>query len=240
MTTRRRSAVWGSGALALGLFCWLASNLPAVDSSCIGAIPCYESPGFTLRVIDKETGHGLADVHALAEWINYGMWGQKGPVMVQDAVSGSDGLLVFPAWGPTRGYEPGPIPQLDPVITLFKVGYLLPHPDGGGARLLYNRPLPQVDERTRVRRFANDGGTVSMEPFRGTLDEWVQQLNDLAFPPTGGGVATSDARRRFGIFYLNRRQRVRRELDKLPQERRDVRLLIQELDRNLRKLMQGE
>lgn len=235
MANRWRTLVLRGLGLGLGLLAGLAapSSSPAEGRPCLGAIPCYESPGFTLRVVDKETGLPLADVHALAEWISYGMWGQKAAVMAQDAASGPDGLLVFPPWGPTRGYEPGLMHQYDPVITLFKPGYILPPPNGRGARLLYNRPLPGVNERTRVRRFANDGGTVAMEPFRGGLDEWVQHLSDLAYPSTGGGVATPEERRHFGVAYRNRRLRVKAELERLPRERGDVQMLLQELNRNL-------
>src|SRR6516225_7530377 len=83
----------------------------------------YQSPGFKITVVDKETGQPLSDVHALAEWISYGMWGQKGPLMVQEAISGADGVLKFPTWGPIRGSRSGLVINTDPGLTLFKVRY---------------------------------------------------------------------------------------------------------------------
>ena len=79
----------------------------------------YESPGFRFTVVDRETGQPLADVHALSEWVMYGYHGTDGPLMVQDALSGPDGLLAFPAWGPLRGSSAGLVLNQDPVITLF-------------------------------------------------------------------------------------------------------------------------
>ena len=83
----------------------------------------YESPGFRIRVVDKETGQPLADVHALAEWASYAVGRENGPFMVQDATSGPDGMLAFPPWGPMRGYRGGLVLNSDPVITLLKPGY---------------------------------------------------------------------------------------------------------------------
>lgn len=232
MTIPSRMMVWRGLGLSAVLLAGLTAASPAAERSCIGAIPCYESPGFTLRVVDKDTGQPLADVHALAEWISYGMWGQRAPVMAQDAASGPDGILVFRPWGPIRGYDPGLMPQFDPVITLFRPGYIMPEPSGGGARLLYNRPLPGVDRRTRVRRFANDGGTIAMELFRGSGKEWVKHLQEAMAPGTGGGAVTPEDRALFGAAHRNRYLRVKIELERLPHEPR-AQALLKALQRNL-------
>src|SRR5215475_2848681 len=84
----------------------------------------YESPGFRIRVVDKEMGQPLEGVHALAEWQRYGPHGFNGPLMAQDAVSAPDGWLTFPAWGPLRGSASGLVINTDPGITLFKPGYV--------------------------------------------------------------------------------------------------------------------
>jgi hypothetical protein len=77
----------------------------------------YEGVPFTIKVVDKETGSPLPNVHALAEWLQQGRFGAGGPVMVQDAVSGPDGVLTFPAWGPLRGSPDGLLVYEAPVIT---------------------------------------------------------------------------------------------------------------------------
>jgi hypothetical protein len=48
-------------------------------------------------VVDKKTGKPIPDVHALAVWIQYGMYGQYPGLMAQDAVSNTDGWLAFPS-----------------------------------------------------------------------------------------------------------------------------------------------
>src|SRR3972149_5902029 len=63
----------------------------------------YESPGFRIAVADRETGRPLADVPGLAEWQMYGPQGRNGPLMVQDAVTGSDGVIApWTISGPLR------------------------------------------------------------------------------------------------------------------------------------------
>src|SRR5215468_4847512 len=83
----------------------------------------YESPAFRITVVDQETGRPLADVHALAAWLHYGGWGQEPALMALETVSGSDGVLAFPGWGPLRGSQTGLVPARDPAISLFKPGY---------------------------------------------------------------------------------------------------------------------
>ena len=119
----------------------------------------YESPGFRITVIDKETGKPLLDVHALGVWLNYGLWGTKGPLMALEAVSGPDGGLTFPGWGPLRGSQTGLVPARDPAISLFKAGYR--------AQLIYNAAPLGTADTTRVRPFSEDGGTFALEPFQG-------------------------------------------------------------------------
>src|SRR5262249_39971024 len=139
----------------------------------------YQSPGFRFRVTDRETGQPMADVHALAEWVQKGSHGRNGPLMVLDAVSGADGWLKFPGWGPTRGSSGGLVLNLDPRITLFKPGY---------QTLLVENAHPQgATDTTRVRPFGQDGHTFAMDPFRGSPEEWMSQLEKAIYPPTSGG-----------------------------------------------------
>ena len=170
----------------------------------------YESPGFRIRVVDKETGQPLADIHALAEWVSYAVGRENGPQMVQDAISGADGMLVFQAWGPMRGYRDGLVLNSDPVITLFKPGY---------RTATLNNAFPiGAGETDRVHGFQQDGQTFALEPFRGTPDEWIEQLRHVgdgrAFP------RGEDDNRKFRDPYLNRLRRVWAERDKVPERHR--------------------
>ncbi len=189
----------------------------------------YESPGFRIRIVDKETGQPLEGVHALAEWLQHADRG-RGVFMAQDAVSGPDGVLIFPPWGPFRGYHSGLILQYDPAITLFKPGYVLqPTRPGDTHRAIYN--VGQEDTRTtkRVRQFARDGATFAMERLGGTLEEWVRVLKFAAHPDFRGGLSDEELRRARDPF-LSRLRLVKIELERLPQDRADVKQLRVFLD----------
>src|SRR3989442_1462424 len=144
----------------------------APDQPCeVVPMPCtFEGLPFKITVIDAETRNPLADVHALAEWRMEGVGGRaNGPIMVQDAVSGADGQLSFDPWGPIQGPWTGLVIGSDPVVTLFKSGYK--------TMLLNNGYLPPARERERVRQFVRRDQTLALEPFNGTPDEWLKELD---------------------------------------------------------------
>lgn len=164
----------------------------------------YESPGFRIAVADRETGQPLADVHALAEWQMYGSHGRNGPLMVQDAVTGSDGVIAFPPWGPIRDSTAGLVLNHDPVISLFKPGY----------KVLTIFNVPGTDETARVRGLRQDGQTYFLEPFRGTPEEWVEELEKVW---VGRATPRSDEQTlKFRGPYANRVRYVRAEREKVP------------------------
>ena len=199
-------------------FILLPARPAAADPLCSLFKYCfYEGVAFPITVVDKETGQPLADVHALAEWGQYGVYGTDGPVMVQDAVSGPDGVLAFPAWGPVRGSPDGLELASDPLITLFKPGYVLVPSESGllGRRVILNRLSKDTEERTRVRCFTDNGRTVTMEPFRGTVDEWVKELQEAT---SGSGGIGEEAFLRYRVPYLNRLRRLLAEQDRLPKK----------------------
>lgn len=199
-----RSRLFGL-AIVLGVIVLLVGGAQA-NILCRLFLQCfYQSPGFKIRVMDKETGQPLADVHALAEWIQYGMHGQYPGLMAQDAVSGTDGWLVFPPWGPTRGSSEGLYTSQDPAIILYKMGYQV--------TTLINRVGPE-SQYDRVKGFAQDGQTFAVELFRGNSDEREKQL----FEARGRGAPTrKESMALFGEPYLNRRRRIRAELELQPQ-----------------------
>ena len=174
----------------------------------------YESPGFSIKVVDQNTGQPLADVHALAEWTQYGFHGSGGVLIAQDAVSAADGVLKFPAWGPTRGSSRGLVLNQDPVVSLFKPGYVV--------LIIHN--APGSDERAHVRGLKQDGQTFKLEPFRGPLDVWIKELR-LAASPAHVGVPL-EAQAEMRTAYLNRFVRLFSEAQKLPISRKEVQQLI--------------
>ena len=177
------------------------------DFLCSWLLQCfYESPGFKIRVVDKETGKPLVDVHALAEWVQYGYHGSGALLVAQDAVSGADGMLSFAPWGPTRGSSAGLVLNQDPVITLYKLGYDV---------ILINN-APGRDERARVRGLWQNGQTFALSLFRGNSDERVKQL---LIPGFGLAIpGNEETKVLFREPYLNRLRRLSAEKDTLPQK----------------------
>lgn len=190
----------------------------------------YESPGFQIRVVDRETGQPLAGIHALAVWLNYGLHGTRGPLMALEAVSGPDGRLGFSSWGPLRGSQTGLVLGRDPAISLFTPGYR--------TLLIYNPGPPDKSDTTRERPFWQDGQTLALEPFKGTREEWVEQLRQAAFHPDIGSASQYHSDR-IRAVYLNRMLRVKVELEKLPQDQRGIDQLLWSLDESV-KLLGGK
>lgn len=184
----------------------------------------YESPGFRITVVDRETGQPLADVHALAIWVMRGSHGADGPIMVQDAVSGPDGVVALPPWGPSRGSNAGLEVGYNPVLSLFLPGYKVYDTNNrGGAR----------DGRARVHGFGGHGQTYFLEPFRGTPEEWVEQLRKAAYPVRLGGTSKEQAWQ-FRDQYLNRMGRVWSEREKVPPQYQKEGQLFWHVERDIK------
>lgn len=205
---------------------WAAPEQPCE----VVPMPCiFEALPFTFRVVDAETRQPLGDVHALAEWQTHGGWsgGLNGPLMVLDVVSGVDGVLGFPGWGPLDGPLDGLGVGRDPIITLFKTGYK-PIIIGNGGR---------STEKQRVRRFAQDGWTYSLERFVGTPEEWIKELarvdRGVAFP------RSDDQSLRFRAPYLNRLRRVWEERANVPQALRGERDFFWSVGKWIKFLQEG-
>jgi len=194
-------------------------------------MPCtFEGLPFKITVIDAETRKPLADVHALAEWQIHGAGGRlNGPLMVLDAASGLDGTLAFPGWGPIDGPVTGLGIGRDPVITLFKSGYK--------ALVINNADPPGTPETQRVRKFYQGGRTYELEPFRGSPDQWLEQLREVVL---GLAVPRSDeSTLRFRNAYLNRLMLVSSERPKLPVEHQRPVNFFWHVDRSLKLLEEG-
>jgi len=202
--------------LILALFLGLASPT-RVDAymlcSFLGICP-YFSPGFTLTVVDAESGKPVADVYAWAEWVQYTNHGLNGPLVIQDAMSDAGGQLTFPWWGPRFGYRSGLDIGADPAVILFKPGY--------ATLFVGNGERPGIRATDAIRGFTRGGETVRVEPFRGSPTEWVANLRRLVHPALTSFV--SDAQRdRFRALYLRRLEHAERESEKLPQDIIEVR-----------------
>ena len=202
------------------------------DQPCeVVPMPCtFEALPFKFTVVDGGTQQPVAGVHALAEWQVHGPGGRlNGPLMVLDAVSGGDGLLSFPGWGPTQGPLDGIGIGRDPVITLFKTGYK--------ALEIYNGDPPGTKETQRVRRFGQDGRTYALEPFHGTPPEWLKELERVY---AGRAFSRSDDQSlKFRTPYLTRLKLISAERDKTPADEQRVGRFFWHVDRTLKLLEEG-
>ena len=185
--------------------CAYAAAPPGSDCGPPGGC-LYEGPPFRFTVVDAETRQPLADVHALAEWVLSGYHGVDGPLMVQDAVSGPDGEVPFPGLGVVRGPSSGLVIGQDPVITLFKPGYK--------TLRLINASGPR-QQTARRRPFSLGVQDAALQAFRGTPEQWVEELSKAAWGSSG---RSDEQGLQFRVPYLNRLKRVWAERDKLSQE----------------------
>ena len=181
----------------------------------------YGSPGFTLTVVDTESGNPLADVYAWAEWVQYGGHGLNGPIMIQEAQASADGRLVFPWWGPRFGYRSGLDIGSDPAVILFKPGY--------ATLIVQNGERPGMRTTDAIRVFTRNGETLRLQRFAGSIDERVRQFRALAFSPTMGRMSDEQAAK-FRAPYLKRFDLATAELDRLPKESEPVTRLRSSLE----------
>ena len=190
----------------------------------------YEAPPFTLTLVDAATSQPLADVHALAEWQMEGAGGRlNGPLMTLDAVSGPDGVINFGGWGPIDGPASGLGIGRDPVLTLFKSGY--------APLILNNGDPPGLSETERVRPFRQSGRRYAMEPFLGTPEAWLKQLQRVWLGIAGqrGG----DSLLRFREPYLTRLRRIASERKLFPAPPRYEGSFFWHVDREIKFLEDG-
>jgi hypothetical protein len=197
----------------------------------VAPMPCtFEARPFTIRVLDAVTSKPLPDVHVLAEWQLHGVGGRlNGPLMVLDAVSGADGAVTFPGWGPLEGSLLGLGVGRDPILTLFKSGYV---------PLIVNNPLVAPGrEYERVRRFGQNGTSFVLQRSIAGPDRRLEELETVWL-----GVAlprNDDDARRFRVPYLNRLKRIAAERSRFPLQQRRFEGFFWHVDRELRFMGEG-
>jgi hypothetical protein len=215
-------------ALALGLLSPTRADAYMLCSF-LGICP-YFSPGFSLTVVDAESGKPVADVYAWAEWVQYGKHGLNGPLMIQESTSDGAGRLTFPWWGPRLGASAGLDIGADPAVILFKPGYT--------TLTVGNGERPGLDETDTIRFFTQNGATVRLQPFGGSLTQWIHELSAFIYPAVTSSV--SDRQRdRFRELYLRRLGRVRAEAEKLPPDNSEAVSFRASLNLSTRFLQEG-
>jgi hypothetical protein len=190
----------------------------------------YMSPGFTMTVVDADSGKPVADVYAWAEWVQYANHGLNGPLMIQEAVSTADGRLVFSWWGPRLGSRAGLNIGADPAVILFKPGY--------ATLIVYNGERPGMHQTDAIRGGVFRGEAQRLQPFRGSAVEWVEQLSRLVYPALTSNVS-DEQRDQFRVAYLRRLRMVETEVARLPQSSPEVIRLRSSLELSARFFQEG-
>ena len=179
---RAKRAILRSACLACTLALMQVLGLLLLASGGLAAEyqPFYSAKPIRGAVVDAETGAPLEGVIIVAQWILYeaspGGQNPRRRLQVLETVTGKDGSYTFPGWGP----KPNPpvlnpmalyfccfLTNRDPKLNFFKPGY---------------RPLMRLNQHERdttVRESEWDGKTIRLEPFRGSVDEWMKALGFL-------------------------------------------------------------
>jgi hypothetical protein len=196
------------------------------DPLCPHLVACqYEAPAFTIRVVDQQTGQPLADVHAIAAWLVYGFHGRRGILMALEAVSGPDGQLSFPAWGPKESGTEGMVGGRDPIISLFRPGYR--------TQLILNATPTEQTDAARVHAFDPAGRKFELIPFQPTPEEALFEFRK-ADDPSEGAFPSKDDPMQLRQIYITRLSRIKVEVERLPQSMPQVRRYLKILEDDLR------
>jgi hypothetical protein len=133
-----------------------------------GAQPAfYSAAEIRGRVVDAETKEPLAGVHVVAQWIlTTGIVHSQSVTRLHilETVTDAKGEYHLPAWGPKARPFLAELDTADPRLTFF-------HP---GHRMLDRSNHVPHHDSLRTSRW--HGQTVELQPFRGTPEEWVSQL----------------------------------------------------------------
>jgi hypothetical protein len=146
-------------AAALGLAIYVLRGQP------------LEAGPFEARIEDAETHLPLDGVVVSAAWEVAGFGiegGRRRMLVIRETVSGSDGIVRFPGWGPIRvGLFTTPSVLNWPELTLFKRGY---------------RPLKLTNSWVAPpgkHISDHDGSRINLVPFHGDKEQWAQELHKL-------------------------------------------------------------
>lgn len=156
---------------ALAISIVVCASLAFLLAQCVWAPPLYWGEPIRCRVVDRSTRAPIAGAVVVADWKLFGggpgHGGHRGSLLVQATVSGADGQIALPAWGPL--WRPSyRVLDRAPWLTVFKSGY--------EHRALWN----ERKSNGFVRRSEWDGRTIELSRFTGSAKVRVEQL-ELVF-----------------------------------------------------------
>lgn len=145
-------------------------------SLCADGKEKYSADPISLVVVDFETNQPIAGALVVVRWVamRSTLHGPRdvGTVEIMDAISSVSGAVQFPGWGPSTYAGDGSLTDEDPVIHVFKWGYL-------GARLDNSRyGAPRIDDYERRKTGSHrasfwSGERVRLKPFKQDLPRFI-------------------------------------------------------------------
>ena len=159
MTTRRRFPGHPLAAL-LGLAVLTLVTAPAAAQP-----DAYSAAEIRGRVVDAETKQPVEGVHVVAQWIlQTGIFHsvRVTRLHIMETVTDVKGEYYFAAWGPKPRPPLSSRSTADPRLTFFKPGYRV---------LERNNREPPSQDALGVSIW--HGKIVSLDPFRGTPEQWA-------------------------------------------------------------------
>lgn len=142
----------------------------------LGDPPIYFAKPIYGKVVNKQTGEGLAGVVVLAEWkpyhIGIGHGGTAGSIKTSEAVTDSKGKYFIPAWGPRLRSPLSYMSGQDPELRYFKGGF---YPEGR------SNGMSSYETRDKKLLLTSewDGKVIELKPFDGAdWEEYAWRLSN--------------------------------------------------------------
>lgn len=116
------------------------------------------------RVVDATTGQPVSDAIVLATWEVRGLEGYSfGPLVMFELTTDAQGVFTLPGWGPRLYTGSGEIRDSEPVVRIFKRGYV--------PAVLDNTSPP-----SRFIKPSIDGQVIRVQPSTVSLAEYAREL----------------------------------------------------------------
>ena len=127
------------------------------------------------QIVDADTGQPLEGVIVVAQWIPYYAGpGQKGSIHAYETVTDSQGRYLIPAWGPKALPAYGQITDADPLLSIFKSGYI-PFVASNTVRSS-NAAIYPEQRRTPLGVSEWNEVAIKLKPFKGSDEDFHSRL----------------------------------------------------------------
>ncbi|MGH2651042.1 MAG: carboxypeptidase-like regulatory domain-containing protein [Actinomycetota bacterium] len=158
--------------------------LTGVSAPAWGQPEAYSGAEIRGWVVDAETKQPIEGVYVVAQSLLDTGLRQYTPLHMTETITDAKGEYHIPAWGPKPRPTFSRLEDSDPVLTFFRPGYRM---------FTRSNPVDRNDSAVRASRW--DGKTISLQPFRGTPDDWADQLWRVQSRLQWGGLASWFSRR---------------------------------------------